>query len=266
MNFKYYTVHEIDELSRTGIYAIVNKVNGKYYLGSAARVGDCPSDSGFYVRWYNHVNTLKAGTHHSILLQRAWNKYGSGSFKFQILEFVDSEKCIEVEQTYLDLFPVGDRSIVYNTCFIADSILGTKYSEEAKSKISKALAKPFQLVSPGGEVINSINLRDFARKNNLDAKNLDAVTKGKVLHYKGYTANLKAHYLYLSAKEERGISWCNTHKKFIVVFNDGGCRQAGYYKLKEDAIKFRNDLEEEGITFRVLCMNWRKKLENATQK
>ena len=279
MNFKSYTVHEIDELSRTGIYAIVNKVNGKFYIGSAGYICEYPSHSGFYTRWKNHVHDLNLNEHGNPHLQNAWNKYGADAFKFQILEFVESDKCIEIEQTYLDLFPVGDRGLVYNICFTAGSTLGRKHSTESRRKMSesqkgkklsiearKNRGKSFTLVSPEGEVKESNNISLFAQENNIDRSGLHHLTCGDLFHFNGWTTSLEAHQLYLETLQNRGVGWSKSDKRWVVTWQLNKKSNVKLFKLKEDAIKFRNDLEEEGITFRVLCMNWRKKLENATQK
>ena len=47
------------------LYQILNKVDGKFYLGTT-----CDIDR----RWKEHKRSLSQGTHHSIYLQRAWNK------------------------------------------------------------------------------------------------------------------------------------------------------------------------------------------------
>ena len=279
MNFKSYTVHEIDELSRTGIYAIVNKVNGKFYIGSASFENEYRSHRGFYVRWKNHVLDLDSGTHCNIHLQRSWNKYGADSFRFQILEFVEPDKCVEVEQTYLDLFPEGDRDLVYNICFIAGSNKGVKYSEEVCKRLSeqrkgrklkietrKNMGKPFTLVSPEGEVVESNNTVLFAQENNVNRSGLQKLLSGGNLHFNGWTTSIEAHKLYLETLQNRGVSWNKADKHWQVCWQSNGKPNKKLFKLKEEAIKFRDALEKEGITFRILCMNWRKKLENATQK
>ena len=122
----------------TGVYQIRNLKNGKLYIGSAAQVG------GFHGRWKDHRSQLKRNCHHSIKLQRAWNKYGEASFIFEILEECEPELCIEREQYYLDtlLFASCDDSrfnrLGYNICRVAGSSLGIKYTEEARAKMSKA--------------------------------------------------------------------------------------------------------------------------------
>jgi hypothetical protein len=62
------------------IYKIVNLETGDIYIGSAVYGKK---------RWYTHKCLLKKGKHHSIILQREWNKYGENNFVFQTLETVD---------------------------------------------------------------------------------------------------------------------------------------------------------------------------------
>ena len=59
------------------IYIIQNMINGKYYLGSTKNV---------QVRKTKHFRELRNNSHHSILLQRAVNKYGIENFEFIIIE------------------------------------------------------------------------------------------------------------------------------------------------------------------------------------
>ena len=77
-----------------GIYTITNKINGKYYLGSSVNINS---------RWHDHRKYLRGGYHHSIALQRAWDKYGEENFEFKILrELPEDIDLLEVEQYYLD--------------------------------------------------------------------------------------------------------------------------------------------------------------------
>lgn len=103
------------------IYGIVNKINGHKYVGSAVN---------FYKRKTLHLRQLKKNEHHSVYLQRAWNRYGEDVFEFIILEKVDKkEELLIREQWWID-----NSNNEYNVCKVAGSSLGVKRSEETKEK------------------------------------------------------------------------------------------------------------------------------------
>lgn len=71
------------------VYQILNIVNNKCYVGSS---------TNYSKRKSRHIAGLKSGRHHSIKLQRAWDKYGGDNFRFIVLEFSDfinKEKMLE---------------------------------------------------------------------------------------------------------------------------------------------------------------------------
>ena len=110
------------------IYQIKNLVNNKIYIGSSV----C-----FNKRKKTHILHLRKGKHHSIKLQRSWNKYGENSFIFEIIEVIyDISKILEREQFYLDLYKSYEKG--YNICEIAGSTLGMKHRQETKEKMSKS--------------------------------------------------------------------------------------------------------------------------------
>lgn len=111
------------------IYAIVNTVNEKRYVGSAVNLR---------VRWYNHKDSLRHNRHHSIKLQRAWNKYGADKFSFVILEEIEDPRLlIKREQFWIDRYNAATKG--YNCRPTAGSSLGYKDSDETKRKKSAAL-------------------------------------------------------------------------------------------------------------------------------
>ena len=77
----------------SGIYQIKNIVSGKIYIGSSVNI---------LHRWEIHKSDLNNNKHHSIVLQRAWNKYGAGAFEFSILETCFIFALIFREQYYID--------------------------------------------------------------------------------------------------------------------------------------------------------------------
>lgn len=74
-----------------GIYKIENTKNGKFYIGSTVN---------FHKRKLSHFRQLRKNIHHSIYLQRAFNKYGEDVFKFTIIE--ECENTLEREQEFLN--------------------------------------------------------------------------------------------------------------------------------------------------------------------
>jgi len=113
----------------SGIYKIINLVNGKFYLGSS---NNC------HQRWMEHLSDLRRNCHHSIHFQRAWNKYGEENFIHEIIEAVENiELIIEIEQYWLDNLQPYLKDKGYNICSIAGKTTGFKHSEETKQLLSE---------------------------------------------------------------------------------------------------------------------------------
>lgn len=119
-------------LYKTGVYCIINKVNGRLYIGSTA------ARRGFDKRWADHRDSLKKGNHPNQYLQSSWNRHGEQSFKFQVLCRCPPKFCIGVEQRYLDIFQTYKRDLGYNIRSKADNNLGVKFSAESRERCSRA--------------------------------------------------------------------------------------------------------------------------------
>lgn len=77
------------------IYAITNIKNGKRYIGST---------TDFFQRKFEHLKWLKGNYHHSIVLQRAFNKYSLDCFEFSIIEIVKNcNDLIDLEQKHINI-------------------------------------------------------------------------------------------------------------------------------------------------------------------
>ena len=112
---------------KSGIYIIKNLINNKLYVGSAININNI---------WDKHISDLKLNKHHSIKLQRAWNKYGSINFKFDVLEFCIDEKLLIQEQYWIDNLEVYKNG--YNCRPKANSNFGLNFTEEHKIKIGNS--------------------------------------------------------------------------------------------------------------------------------
>jgi hypothetical protein len=129
--------YEIDQLQHTGVYSIYCKDNDTYYIGSTRYTGEniSLSKKGFYGRWTNHLSHLLKDKHRNKYLQHTFNKYGLESLKFEILEFVEPNKCIEREQYWLNYYK--EKHKIFNSqmeCLVLGSYVRT---EEHKQKLSK---------------------------------------------------------------------------------------------------------------------------------
>ena len=114
---------------RSGIYKIINNINGKYYVGST---------DDFYRRKCAHFSELKRQKHGNKHLQNAWNKYGKNVFEFVIIEKVPINRLLEVEQKYLNHCKEHP-SAFYNISYDAVAMMkGRNHSKETKLKMSKS--------------------------------------------------------------------------------------------------------------------------------
>lgn len=136
-----------------GIYAIKNKINGKMYIGMTTDFKD---------RIEKHLWALRNNKHHSIKLQRAFNKYGEDNFDYYVLEEMKestSNQLAEKERDYIKKYDTynngyncslggeGHEGYTPNPEVIRKLIirnkttkpmLGKHLSQKSKDKISKA--------------------------------------------------------------------------------------------------------------------------------
>ena len=154
-----------------GIYKIRNKVNNKCYIGCSYNIE---------ARFYEHTRTLNKGQHHSLIFQRAWNKYGEENFELEIILECDRVDLLIEEQKYLNTKPEYNRERTSNG--------GLIHTEETKQKIREARAK-------------QIIIHSEETKKKIGDKN-----KGKVFS--------EEHRKKLSDKK-KGIKLTEEHKKNI---------------------------------------------------
>ena len=136
----------VDRIS--GVYEIRNVINGHRYIGSSVDI---------FSRRYTHRRSLAARKHHSIYLQRAWDKYGEETFEFSILVICPKFELRRIEQGLLDA-----GNCAYNVHPVAvcggipghvvskstrekmrKSRIGFYHTDETKQKISKILRNKF---------------------------------------------------------------------------------------------------------------------------
>ena len=117
-------------LEQSGIYKI--SINDKIYIGSA---------QNFKNRIYKHEYRLKKNTHVNKHLQNLYNKYGSGSFKFEILEIVDINNLLIREQFYLDTLA----NLINQSSFATNPTYKRLFSEEDIFKMAELYNSNYSL-------------------------------------------------------------------------------------------------------------------------
>jgi len=126
---------------RTGVYQIRNLINNKRYIGSTSS-----SDrGGFKRRERDHRSGLHRGRHHSVHLQRAWDKYGAEAFIFEILEICLPARCLKREQHYMDSLLFAScadqrfHQLGYNISRDAQAVMtGRSHTDSTKRQISQS--------------------------------------------------------------------------------------------------------------------------------
>jgi group I intron endonuclease len=128
----------------SAIYKIQSQINPKrIYIGSAVNLNH---------RWLCHLSNLRNNKHHSIKLQRHFNKYGESDLQFSILLGCEKEDLLKTEQYFIDSY-----NPYFNVCKTAGSQLGMKRSDSYKikcrermiGKVSKTKGRHFN--SPSNE-------------------------------------------------------------------------------------------------------------------
>lgn len=131
-----------------GIYQIKCKENGHIYIGSTCNIRD---------RWRQHIAVLRGNRHHSVYLQRSYNKYGEDSLEFTVLlrMFEYNQELLRLNEWYY----IEQYKPKFNT---SSPVLYTN-TDEWKRKISESTKKLYTekgYVNPRKGVGRKINVLD----------------------------------------------------------------------------------------------------------
>jgi group I intron endonuclease len=111
--------------NKSGIYKI--NIGNKCYIGSSVNL---------YERLQQHRSHLRSKKHHSVFMQRCYNKYKEESFSIEILEYCENNISIlrEKELCYINL---------YTSDFNSTTPIEYTHSKEMKEKISSTLKQKY---------------------------------------------------------------------------------------------------------------------------
>lgn len=115
------------------VYRVFNVVTEQFYIGSAVN---------FRRRRWEHIDSLKKGTHHCVKLQAAWDEYGQDAFEFEVLEEVPDEEVLRIEDTYLVQHAGHERC--YNTALstMQPSSTAAATREKIRASMKRLYAEP----------------------------------------------------------------------------------------------------------------------------
>lgn len=160
---------------KSGIYRIINILNNKMYIGSSKDLNE---------RRINHFSELRNNKHHSIHLQRAYNKLkDKTNLIFEILEECDSENLMEKENYYLNLYCKSKDYInnlnkdflklSYNILPFAQKGFTGKHRKETidKLKMCSPLRKDILIYNSNGEFIEKLSSSQEVQKKYNISKN-----------------------------------------------------------------------------------------------
>lgn len=172
------------------VYQILNKINGKMYIGSSIHLNKRIND---------HLCMLRTNKHENCYLQHAYNKYGVKNFEINILEYGSCKSDIRVkEQKWIDKLNVCNPENGYNINRLANGgSLPGKYSNNygnrgAKNPLSRQIA---QIDSKSKKVIRIWgSLREAKRNLNINITHIGEICD--------FFANRKL------LKLSKGYGWC----------------------------------------------------------
>lgn len=105
-----------ENINKSGVYRLVNKINGKSYISSSIYLSNEFSN-------YYSLSSLALEVKGSIIVSRALLKYGYKNFTLDILEYCESNMLRKRERYYIDKLKPE-----YNILKIDKNNLGSKHT------------------------------------------------------------------------------------------------------------------------------------------
>lgn len=163
------------------IYGIQNNITKKWYIGSCFDMKD---------RFQRHRYYLRHNMHHSVKLQRSYNKYGEDSFDVFILHFLaEGENRFKIEQEFIEMYnSVEEGYNILERCIYVENFT---LSEEARNnflKYIKTLEKSVISINrTTGEIDGTFkSITEAANYYHTSSSNISRVCKGSLNYIKDH--------------------------------------------------------------------------------
>ena len=194
---------------KSGIYAIINKINGKKYIGQSLDIE---------YRLSIHKSRLLCGRHHSSHLQASFNKYGIDSFLFTELEIVGPERIDEREIALIDLHKTMNPEFGYN----GDSGGHERHRQSEAVRMKMSLAKLGKKRGPHSEE-HKRRISESSKKRTFTKEQIAALHAGSLKYHKGRKKpdHIIKNLLLASKLANTGKPLSSAHKEKISIANKG---------------------------------------------
>lgn len=184
-----------------GIYMIKNSINNKIYIGKSVDINK---------RWRDHRIALCDNSHYNEYLQRAWNKYGSDSFEFSIIEECQADELNELEIYYIvECYKSYDPNFGYNLTKGGDGVIPTDVVRKKMSDAQKKLCQDPEHIRRMSEVQIGKRASDETKKKMSDSQK----RKWEDLEYRKKMSEIRVGTV-LSDETKKKIGLANKGKKF----------------------------------------------------
>ena len=195
---------------KSGIYKIINKVNGKTYIGKSLDVKE---------RRYSHFYLLRKNKHGNQHLQASFNKYGEKNFEFSIIEFVADNQLNTREIHYINTLKPE-----YNIMKTIENKL--RMSQSSKDKLSTYQTKKYKSKPVFAKDITTNNITEYTcssqagRDLQLDSPSIRKVLKGKRTNVGNYTFSYTKEFPTdkLSTKIKKSINVYDTSNNILYTY------------------------------------------------
>lgn len=140
---------------RSGIYAIINTVDGKRYIGSSVDIER---------RFRHHRKDLVCDRHWNTYLQRAFNRYGEAAFLFEVLEEeIPVADLLTAEQRWVDSARSWERDYGYNLNALCKRGLSSPEGRARQAERQRGVKRP-------AHVIEALRAANLGRKRSAESR------------------------------------------------------------------------------------------------
>lgn len=217
------------------IYSITFTGASGLYIGSARNLR---------ARMHAHLHLLRQGRHHSIILQRAFDKYGHRNIVVSVLETVEDDgTLITREQFWIDRF----NGRLYNRQERAASRMGMRSTLQTRQKISASLIGNKHRLGIPHSAEDRRKIGDGVRRANAEGRR--RIPKGNPNHFlkvlEDWRTGARRHPRALSDERIRAIltSLYETGSLEETAAAFGICKASVWYAGKQFRVRLDDAIE-----------------------